>query len=95
MGVKRRNSKRKVRTVSDLVDRLPDRLLDLDPEVREGDPVGLKHYIRELSEFINDQLGVTELTRSRGENPGQRVAPEVMRVIGADAAQWYRVMLSG
>ena len=81
-------------SIDSLVGRIPDRFLTPDPEVRDGEPVGLKTYISELSDWIDSELGTSEGARRRGDTQGQRMVPEVMRRIGTDPAQWYVRMLS-
>lgn len=90
----RRASHRHATSVAELIDRLPERFWEPVPEVEHGNMTGLHRYMTDLAGWIDVQLGTTS-QGPQGRSRGRDLAPEVMRAIGADPAQWYREMLSG
>ncbi|EIC67161.1 hypothetical protein [Mycobacteroides abscessus] len=73
-----------------LAERCPDKFLDLRPYIRS--PGGLPRYTKELAAWIDQETADSERD-IHGMTTGQRLACDVMRELGIDLAEWFRIQL--
>lgn len=89
----RRNRRRSGISVDELVDRLPDRFLVPALEVENGNMTGLGRYMRDLDDYLRQEMGLPSTTDPRSAGKPLPVA-EVMAAIGCPPSDWYRELLT-
>ncbi|MGL6235694.1 MAG: hypothetical protein ACRC20_10145 [Segniliparus sp.] len=65
-----------------MADDLPGRFYNPQPAVKDGDLVGLRDYIRDLTTYLDEHLAPT-----RRDDPS---VTDVMAEIGIPPSEWYR-----
>lgn len=79
----RRRSSRRGRSLADALHNIPDRLLQPYAIATEGQMVGLKEYMGELSTYLQREMNGDDVP-----------VVDAMHALGIPPADWYRGLLS-
>lgn len=90
MVVRRGSGKAMDTSVEALVERLPDRFLAPVLEVADGNMVGLSQYMRDLDQWLREQMRIPPRTDPRSAGYPHPPVVQLMTAIQCLPSEWYR-----
>jgi hypothetical protein len=91
---RRRGSHAVSGSIESLLTRLPERFVRPNPEVEDGQLVGLHSYIEDLDRWLREQLSLPDAGAPRQWGAGSPPTFEVMDALGIPASEWFSIVLN-